>query len=103
MGSPSTKAESTKLDAVDLVALSLDGPTERGDRNIFAFGTSATWGSTGETTTSNWGTLGSPIGLSSGADGSEPSVGPASFLSLSSTNTWGAPGLAGLGGDQAAD
>jgi len=94
LGAP--PADTAKLDAVDLAALTLDAPSEGPARNIFAFGTSATWGTTGDNDSDDWAVLGSAA-----QETKEPTVAPASFLSLSSSNTWGTSGLPGLGGEGA--
>lgn len=110
MQSPS--AEPTAgLDAVDLTALSLEPAMEGTAKNshIFAFESGATWGSSnasgvhGATWGSNnangggsnaWGM--SPSGNAFSNDNQNNSVMASTFLSLSSTNTWG--GVPGLGG-----
>jgi hypothetical protein len=102
MQSPSVKASKTRdLDPVELAALSLDGPKagESATRNIFAFGSSATWG--GGAGSTDWAALTDPSsspGVSK--EGQDKAAGAASFLSLSSGNPWGSPaGLSsGFGG-----
>ncbi|KAI2495806.1 hypothetical protein MHU86_18692 [Fragilaria crotonensis] len=104
MNSPSTRAHSARLDHLDLVALSLGVPASdsKRDRSIFAFGSSSTWGSSGNNNApSDWAVLGTG-GRIGAADTQAKSVGTPSFLSLSSNNTWGSAGLPGFGADQGA-
>lgn len=95
--------ETAKLDDVDIGALALDGPSDGQSKNIFAFETSGTWDAAGDDDSdSNWrGVLGSASRKSKAQGVAQTPVGPATFLSFSSSNTWGAPGFAGLGGDGA--
>ena len=84
MQSPSAEPSSS-LDAVDLAALSLEPALNTTtSRHIFAFESGATWGASSTTGSNDWGV---------------PATGhAATFLSLSSTNTWGATAVSGLGG-----
>ena len=91
MQSPSPVATS-KLDTVDLTTLSLEPALNKAPTShIFAFESGATWGSSGGTGNNDW-------SLPSGQNGN---IGPATFLSLSSTNTWGSGSVPGLGGTMA--
>lgn len=114
MHSPSAEPES-RFDTVNLATLSLE-PALQGtanSANIFAFesgatwgsnnttgGNGATWGSTHVTASNDWGMPSSGVAFSN--DDPNSSVMANAFLSLPSTNTWGAvPGLGGgasLGG-----
>ena len=114
MHSPSAEPES-RFDTVKLATLSLE-PALQGtanSANIFAFesgatwgsnnttgGNGATWGSTHVTASNDWGMPSSGVAFSN--DDPNSSVMANAFLSLPSTNTWGAvPGLGGgasLGG-----
>jgi len=104
MQSPSVKALKThELDPVELAGLSLDGSntSEPASRNLFAFG-SSTWG--GGAGGTDWATLTGPAssqGVSN--EGQDKAAGAASFLSLSTGNPWGSPGLSssGFGGGAA--
>jgi hypothetical protein len=104
MNSPSTRAQSARLDHLDLVALSLGVPAcdSKRERSIFAFGSSSIWGSAGNNNApSDWAVLGTGNRIGP-ADDQTSSVGTPSFLSLSSNNTWGSAGLSGFGADQGA-
>lgn len=107
MRSPSIPANSpAKFGADDLAALSLD-TTRTGDatsRNLFAFGSSGTWGEADAGTTQDASSWSMMLGSGNGStenpkkDGQESSI-ATSFLSLSSSNNpWGTGGLSGLGG-----
>ena len=99
--SPTMLATTKTLDAVELSSLALD-ETKSSDptsRSIFAFGSSATWGTGG--TGTDWSMLGTGAGNGHGVGNKEKesAVTGASFLSLSTNNPWGSPaGLAGFGG-----
>ena len=119
MSSPSARAHTTRLDAVDLTSLTLGVPASDASesKNIFAFGSSSTWGATGgnkgpgdafstsstwgSTTgnnggSGNWGVLGGASTLGAVTEPQDKAaVAATSFLSLSSTNTWGTTGLFG--------
>ena len=95
--SPYLKGDPTKLDDVDLAALTLGGPSEGKSRSLFAFGSSTTWSAPDDDDAdSNWrGVLGSAARKSKPLETEKESatnMGPASFLSLSGT-TWGTSGL----------
>lgn len=101
MGSPSNRAHSTRLDHVDLVALSLGvaASDNKRERSIFGFGSSSTWGSAGSNNgRTDWSVLGTSNGVGA-AENQVKAVGTPSFLSLSSNNTWGTAGLPGFGAD----
>ena len=92
--SPSAESASG-LEHVDLAALSLE-PALQGPANsnhIFAFGTGSTWGSSGTSGHNDWGAPSSGHAFASG-DPNKPMA--TTFLSLSSSSTWG--GVPGLGG-----
>jgi hypothetical protein len=98
MSSPSSRAQTARLDQVDLASLSLGVPSAvaKRERSIFAFGTSDTWGSAGSNNApTDWSVLGSGNGIGAGTENQSKAVGPPSFLSLSSNNTWGTAGLFG--------
>eukprot|EP00548_Thalassiothrix_antarctica_P007957 CAMPEP_0194141498 /NCGR_PEP_ID=MMETSP0152-20130528/10896_1 /TAXON_ID=1049557 /ORGANISM="Thalassiothrix antarctica, Strain L6-D1" /LENGTH=747 /DNA_ID=CAMNT_0038840137 /DNA_START=251 /DNA_END=2494 /DNA_ORIENTATION=+ len=106
MSSPSIRAHTTHLDTVDLESLGLgvpsttNGKSDGQSSNIFAFGSSSTWGSVGNSNVSdNWTMLGTTSRISSGVDAQEKAVGTPSFLSFSSNNTWGTSGIPGFGGE----
>lgn len=109
MSSPGMRAQNAKLDTVDLESLGLVPPANNGkpdgqSSNIFAFGSSSTWGSVGNNNASdNWTMLGNTSRINGSVEGQEKAVNTPSFLSLSSNNTWGTSGLPGFGGDTAAD
>jgi hypothetical protein len=89
MQSPS--AEPThSLDDVNLTTLSLEPARSNAatSRHIFAFESGATWGTSGATGGNDWGV----------PAGNDKPIGAATFLSLSSTNTWGTSAVPGLGG-----
>eukprot|EP00541_Cyclophora_tenuis_P005855 CAMPEP_0116548968 /NCGR_PEP_ID=MMETSP0397-20121206/4622_1 /TAXON_ID=216820 /ORGANISM="Cyclophora tenuis, Strain ECT3854" /LENGTH=458 /DNA_ID=CAMNT_0004073659 /DNA_START=115 /DNA_END=1491 /DNA_ORIENTATION=+ len=96
MRSPSMRAETTKLDEVELAALALDAAADGKSKSIFAFGSSTTWGTSGEDDSdSNWrGVLGSASRTSKVPGVTD--VAPSAFLSFPSSNTWGTTGFAGL-------
>ena len=101
MSSPSNRAHSTRLDHVDLVALSLGvaASDNKRERSIFGFGSSSTWGSAGSNNApTDWTVLGTSNGVGA-AENQVKAVGTPSFLSLSSNNTWGTAGLPGFGSD----
>jgi len=96
MQSPSIDP-SDGLGAVDLTTLSLEpalkGPAK--NSHIFAFESGATWGASNSEGTNDWGVhSGSSYGTGTNKNGGVP----ASFLSLSSGNTWGGFGTS-LNGD----
>lgn len=105
MQSPSVKASKAReIDPVGLSGLALDGPKdgEPATRNIFAFGSSATWG--GGAGSTDWTALTEPKSASQGVanDGQDKVAGAASFLSLSTGSPWGSSGLSsGFGGGAA--
>mmetsp|Transcript_17734 Transcript_17734/g.26257 ORF Transcript_17734/g.26257 Transcript_17734/m.26257 type:complete len:743 (-) Transcript_17734:440-2668(-) len=109
MSSPGIRGQAAKLDTVDLESLGLVPPANNGkpdgqSSNIFAFGSSSTWGSVGNNNASdNWTMLGNTSRINGGVEGQDKTVNTPSFLSLSSNNTWGTSGLPGFGGDTAAD
>jgi hypothetical protein len=86
----------SKLDAVDLASLSLEPALKTAtNSHIFAFESGATWGATGSTGSNDWGLPSS--GNVFGNDGQNGTVGPATFLSLASSSTWGAPSVPSFG------
>lgn len=97
MQSPSMDP-SDGLRAVDLTSLSLE-PALKGPANnshIFAFDSGGTWGASNAGGSNDWGVhSGSAYG--NGGNGNGPA--PASFLSLSSGNTWGGFGSTLNGGN----
>jgi hypothetical protein len=100
MNSPSSRVHTARLDHLDLVALSLGVPVPEAkrERSIFAFGSSGTWGSTGnDVAPTDWTAVGA--GRHLGSSEKQPKAGAASFLSFSSNNTWGTAGLHGFGSD----
>mmetsp|Transcript_16332 Transcript_16332/g.24718 ORF Transcript_16332/g.24718 Transcript_16332/m.24718 type:complete len:763 (-) Transcript_16332:373-2661(-) len=105
MSSPAVRAQTSKLENVDLESLGLVPPAtnEKGEgqsSNIFAFGSSSTWGSVGHNSASdNWTMLGNTNRISGHVEGQDKAVSTPSFLSLSSNNTWGTSGIPGFGGD----
>jgi len=106
MSSPSIRAHTTHLDTVDLESLGLgvpsttNGKSDGQSSNIFAFGSSSTWGSVGNSNVSdNWTMLGTTGRISGGVEGQEKAVSAPSFLSFSSNNTWGTSGIPGFGGE----
>jgi hypothetical protein len=118
MSSPSVRGQTSRLEAMDLGSLSLgvssaDSKPERQPSNIFAFGSSATWGSAGSNSvasswtgnnnagSSDWASLGTAIGTPT--ENPDKPISATSFLSLSSNNTWGTAGLPGFGGSHAGD
>jgi len=101
----------TKLDSVNLGALSLDPPLcATNSRHIFAFGSAATWGSS-DAPKATWGSNDAPgnndWGAPIGSNGKkfnteifkENEEKAATFLSLASTSSWGATGVSALGGE----
>ena len=95
--SPAVKASKTSnLESVELASLTLDAPnaSEAPSRSIFAFGSSSTWGTGGAG--ADWAALTGSQGARS--KGQDSAAGAASFLSLSTGNPWGSPGLSGFGG-----
>jgi hypothetical protein len=105
MSSPSMRDHKTVLEAVDLSSLGLGVPSseqqsEGRTRNIFAFGSSSTWGSAGGNNASdNWGMLGTTSGIGAGADNQDNPVNASSFLNFTTNNTWGGAGLPSFGAE----
>jgi len=88
MQSPSIDV-SDGLNAVDLTTLSLEpalkGPAK--NSHIFAFESGATWGASNSEGNNDWGLH---SGSSTFGNGTSNNVGvPATFLSLTTGNTWG--------------
>lgn len=102
MQSPSADS-ANNLDTVDFTALSLEPAmqtTAQNTHSIFAFESGATWGASNNAGHNDWGFPGSHGNAFSTSQANGPVV-SASFLSLSSSNTWGGvPGLSetALGG-----
>jgi hypothetical protein len=94
--SPSIRSQKDGGFDVDLAALSLEPPLSATSRNIFAFGSSATWGDNGDAGNAGWGEL-NP-GFLSNRFTKEGKELPATFLSLSDKAWGGSGGVIGLGG-----
>jgi hypothetical protein len=98
--SPNIRPHNRETFDVDLAAISLEPPLPSTSRNIFAFGTSATWGDNGDRGGSGWGELGLGSlndGFASSKFVNDGKDVPASFLSLSD-KAWGGGSIPGLGG-----
>lgn len=95
MQSPSAEP-ANDLDTVDFAALSLEPAmqtTAQSTHSIFAFESGATWGASNTTGRNDWG-FSASSGNAFSTNQSNGSVVSASFLSLSTSNTWGGvPGL----------
>ena len=93
MQSPSHEPNS-RLDPVDFTSLSLEPALNApsSSRHIFAFESGSTWGTSGATGSNDWGVPSTGNAFSN--DSTNNGI-PSTFLSLSSTNTWGSavPGL----------
>jgi hypothetical protein len=95
MQSPSAEP-ANNLDTVDFAALSLEPAmqtTAQSTHSIFAFESGATWGASNTAGRNDWGFSASSGNAFSNNQSNGPVV-SASFLSLSTSNTWGGvPGL----------